>query len=101
MSIVRFSARRHLLSSLDNLSLLAGLEQFAALLQPVLVGVSRKSMFKQLLNRELAERLPGSLAATAIAVFKGAAIVRAHDVAATVDAVRVAHEIGLRSRENS
>lgn len=83
-----------------NLTLLAELERFAAMPQALLVGVSRKSMFKQLLNRELADRLPGSLAAATIAVCKGAAIVRAHDVAATVDAIRVAHEISLRSREN-
>lgn len=81
-----------------NLALLGGLDLFTALQRPLLVGVSRKSMFKQLLGREPAERVPASLAAAAIAVLKGAVIVRAHDVAATVDAIRVAHEIGMRSR---
>lgn len=82
-----------------NLALLGGLEQFTELRQPLLVGLSRKSMFKQMLGRETAERVPASLSAAAIAVLMGAAIVRAHDVAATVDAIRVAHEIGLRYRE--
>ncbi len=84
-----------------NLVLIANLAALSVLACPLLVGLSRKSMFKQLLNRELAERLPASLAAAAIAVFKGAAIVRAHDVAATVDAIRLAHEIGLRSMEKN
>ena len=75
-----------------NLTLLAQIDQLVAAGFPVAVGLSRKSMFKTLLGRELAGRLPASLAAATIAVLKGAAIVRAHDVAATVDAVRVAHE---------
>lgn len=80
-----------------NLCLLARLDVLAARGYPVMIGVSRKSMFKSLLDREPGQRLPGSLAAAAIAVQRGAAIVRAHDVAATVDAVRVAHEIKGRS----
>lgn len=75
-----------------NLALLGALPRVGGGL-PVAVGVSRKSMFKALLGRELDERLPASLAAAAIAVWQGAAIVRAHDVAATVDAVRVAHAL--------
>lgn len=82
-----------------NLALLGRLEILAAGRPPLLVGLSRKSMFRQLASRESADRLPGSLAAAAIAVFKGAAIVRAHDVAATVDAIRVAHQISLRTGE--
>jgi dihydropteroate synthase len=73
-----------------NLALLAHLQALTSLGVPVLIGVSRKSMFKALLGRELDERLPGTIAATTAAVLGGASIVRAHDVAAAVDAVRVA-----------
>jgi dihydropteroate synthase len=73
-----------------NLALLRGLPALAALGLPLLVGLSRKSMFKQLLNRAADERVAGSAAAAAIAVWQGAVIVRAHDVRATMDAVRFA-----------
>lgn len=79
-----------------NLALLAALPRLADGL-PLVVGVSRKSMFKALLGRAVEERLPGSLAAAAIAVWQRAAIVRAHDVAATVDAIRVAHALRQRA----
>jgi len=72
-----------------NRQLLAGLEQFATLGCPILVGASRKSFIGQLLNRPAAERLPGSLAAAAWAVLHGAKILRVHDVAETVDIVRL------------
>jgi len=73
-----------------NLALLTGYAELAALGRPVVVGVSRKSFLGRLLDREVDERLEGALAATAIAVFQGAAIVRTHDVTATARAVRVA-----------
>lgn len=73
-----------------NLQLLAGLPQIAAAGAPVLVGLSRKSMLAKLTGREVHERLAGSLALATIATLHGAAIVRAHDVAATCDAVAVA-----------
>jgi dihydropteroate synthase len=57
---------------------------------PVLVGVSRKSLVGMITGRPAGERLAGSVAFAALAVMRGAAIVRAHDVAATVDAVKVA-----------
>ena len=72
-----------------NRQLLAGLEQFRTLGCPILVGASRKSFIGQLLNRPTSERDPGSLAAAAWAVLQGAQIVRVHDVAATVDVVRL------------
>jgi dihydropteroate synthase len=81
-----------------NLELLAGLEALGAAGVPVMVGLSRKSMFKALLGRELEDRLPASLAAATIAVRHGASIVRTHDVAATRDAIRVAHEARLRAK---
>jgi dihydropteroate synthase len=61
---------------------------------PLLVGISRKSFIGKLAGRDdPAERLHGSLGATAIAVYNGAALIRTHDVAATRDAVRVAAAI--------
>ena len=72
-----------------NRQLLARLEQFATLGCPLLIGASRKSFIGQLLSRAAPERLPGSLAAAAWAVLQGAKIIRVHDVAATVDVVRM------------
>ncbi|MEM7081810.1 MAG: dihydropteroate synthase [Pseudomonadota bacterium] len=57
--------------------------------QPLLVGVSRKSMLGAVLNREVDERLSGSLALAALAAWMGAAIIRVHDVPETIDAVRI------------
>jgi dihydropteroate synthase len=73
-----------------NLRLLRELRTLATLGVPLLVGLSRKSMLQALTGRAHGERLAGSVALAAIAVWQGAAVVRAHDVAATVDAVRVA-----------
>ncbi|MCW3150660.1 dihydropteroate synthase [Stutzerimonas stutzeri] len=72
-----------------NLSLFRHLEQLHRLGRPLLVGVSRKSMIGKALGREVGERLYGSLALAALAVTKGAQIVRVHDVAETVDVVRM------------
>jgi dihydropteroate synthase len=73
-----------------NLALLSGLPALTGLGWPVLVGVSRKSMFGTLLGRAVDERLAGGIAAATAAILAGASIVRTHDVAATVDAVKVA-----------
>ena len=73
-----------------NLALLAALERLADLRLPVLVGVSRKSLIGMITGRPPGERLAGSVALAALAVMGGAALVRAHDVAETVDAVKVA-----------
>jgi dihydropteroate synthase len=72
-----------------NLALLADLRALARLGQPVLVGLSRKSMLGQITDRPVGERLHASVAAALLAVERGAAIVRVHDVAATRDALRV------------
>lgn len=72
-----------------NLSLFRRLEQLHRLGRPLLVGVSRKSMVGQALGREVGERLYGSLALAALAVAKGAQIIRVHDVAETMDVVRM------------
>lgn len=74
-----------------DVAVLAKLRTLRALGRPVCVGVSRKSFIGAILGRsDTAERLAGSLAATAIAVMNGAALVRTHDVAETRDVVRVA-----------
>ena len=70
-----------------NLQLLKGLPRLAELGLPVLVGLSRKSLIQKLIGRPVEERLPASLALAVLAVERGAAIVRTHDVAATADAV--------------
>jgi dihydropteroate synthase len=76
-----------------NLALLAGLQQFAALGVPLLVGISRKSMLGSLTGRDLEQRLAGSVAAAVLAVERGARIIRAHDVAATLDALAVTQAV--------
>ncbi len=72
-----------------NLALLKRLPELAVLGVPVLVGLSRKSMLGQLLNRNVDERLPGSLALAMAAAQRSAAIIRVHDVAATKDVLTV------------
>ncbi len=72
-----------------NLSLFRHMEALHALGRPLLVGVSRKSMIGLALNRPVGERLYGGLALAALAVTKGARILRVHDVAETVDVVRM------------
>lgn len=72
-----------------NYELLRHLGRFKKLNQPLLIGISRKSMIGNVVNRSVEERLAGGLAATVHALMGGAAIIRTHDVAATVDAIRV------------
>ncbi len=72
-----------------NLQLLRWLAQLVADGSPVLVGLSRKSMLGTLTHRQADERLAGSVALAVIAAQAGARIIRAHDVAATVDALAV------------
>lgn len=71
-----------------NLRLLNHLDAFGSLGLPLVVGVSRKSLVGAVLDLPVAERLYGSIALAALAVWQGAAIVRAHDVAATVQALK-------------
>jgi dihydropteroate synthase len=73
-----------------NLELLKHLGRFVTLGAMLAVGLSRKSMLARLTGRAVDDRTAGSVALAAIAVLNGARIVRAHDVAATLDAVRVA-----------
>jgi dihydropteroate synthase len=81
-----------------NLLLLHGLRQLRGLGRPVLVGASRKSFLGALLDGAPADdRLEASLACVAAAVNQGVAIVRVHDVAASVRAARVARAISTAS----
>ncbi len=72
-----------------NLALLARLDRFHALGLPLLVGLSRKRMFGDLLGLAVDERLVPSVVAAVLAVQRGARIVRAHDVAETVSALKL------------
>lgn len=72
-----------------NLELLARLDRLADLGCPVLAGLSRKRMLGELTGRDLDDRLAASVAAALLAVAQGAMLVRVHDVAATVDALKV------------
>jgi dihydropteroate synthase len=76
-----------------NVELLANLRQLRVRGRPLLVGVSRKSTLGVLTQREVHERMPASLAAAVMAVVNGAAIIRAHDVRETVDALKVAQAV--------
>ncbi|MGI9264434.1 MAG: dihydropteroate synthase, partial [Gammaproteobacteria bacterium] len=73
-----------------NLSLMDGLERFVATGHPVLIGVSRKSMIGTVLDRPVGQRLHGGLSLAAIAAYKGAHILRTHDVGPTLDAIAMA-----------
>jgi dihydropteroate synthase len=73
-----------------NIELLANLRQLRALGRPILAGLSRKSTLGELTGRDVEERMPASIAAAVIAVIEGAAMIRAHDVRETVDALQVA-----------
>lgn len=72
-----------------NYQLLAGLARFQALRTPLLVGLSRKSMIGSVVERPVTDRLAGTLAATVYALQAGASIIRTHDVAATLDVIRI------------
>jgi dihydropteroate synthase len=72
-----------------NLDLLRELETFCALGVPVLAGLSRKSMLGAITGRYVNERMVASVTAALLAVQRGAAIVRVHDVRETVDALNI------------
>jgi dihydropteroate synthase len=82
-----------------NLELLANLRSFTRLRRPLLLGVSRKSFIGKLLGAEVNERLPASLACATLAVESGVQIVRTHDVAETVQAVRMTEALLSRRKK--
>jgi len=76
----------------QNYQLLAQLSQFSVLGLPLLSGTSRKSMLGNLLNREVDQRLSGSITTAILAAQQGAAIIRVHDVKETIDAMKILQE---------
>jgi dihydropteroate synthase len=72
-----------------NLAMLRGLSELTAGDRPVLVGLSRKSIVGALTGRSAGERVHGSVALAVVAAMSGARIIRAHDVSATVDALKI------------
>jgi len=84
-----------------NVALLAHLPELSALRSPLLIGVSRKSFIGTITGRATDQRIFGSVAFATAAVLAGASIIRAHDVAATRDAIKVAlalHDAGYATR---
>lgn len=76
-----------------NIALIQQLESFSTLGQPLLVGLSRKSILGQMTGNDVEARLYASIAASVIAAQKGARILRVHDVKATVEALKVVSAI--------
>ena len=76
-----------------NLRLLANLRVLETIGRPVLIGISRKRSLGDITGRDVDDRVAASAAAAVIGVLNGAAIVRAHDVKETVDAVRVTQAV--------
>lgn len=81
----------------DNWELCRNFEKFLTFDRPLLAAISRKSFIGNLLNKEPADRLTGSLAVTAILLEKGASVVRAHDVPQTRDVIRVCERMGTKT----
>ncbi len=81
-----------------NLALLAQLQRFVEMGVPVLAGLSRKSMIGTLTGRYVSDRIYGSVAAALIAVQNGAKIIRVHDVAATVDALKIWNAVSKQGK---
>ena len=76
-----------------NIKLLRDLKKFNLVERPMLVGASRKSFIEKLLGAPIDERLPASLACATWAAIQGSQIIRVHDVAETVQAVRMAEAL--------
>lgn len=86
----------------DDRATFRRLPEFRALGRPILVSINRKNFLRTIADRDTDEALPVSLAATAMAVERGADVIRTHDVAETRDAALVGAELGRpRSRETA
>lgn len=81
-----------------NLQILANLQQLQELRQPLLVGLSRKRLLGNLTGKAADKRIFAGIAAAVIAVAGGANIIRTHDVAATVDALKIADAVRMTGR---
>ena len=77
----------------ENLMLINNLDKFREVGYPVLLGCSRKSIIGNVLDAAVDRRLYGTLATTAMAVFKGAAFVRVHDIRENADVVKMIQSI--------
>lgn len=82
-----------------NIEILARLREFRAIGKPIVIGVSRKSFLGALADAPVSERLGPSLVAAALAAVNSANVVRAHDVAETVQALKIAWQVSLRTRD--
>jgi dihydropteroate synthase len=82
-----------------NLKLMAGLERFARLDRPLLLGVSRKSFLGKISGQKPEQRLAPGLACACLAVEAGVQLIRTHDVAETVQAIRMTEAIMAQRRE--
>ncbi|HSY43566.1 MAG TPA: dihydropteroate synthase [Candidatus Acidoferrum sp.] len=82
----------------QNLQLIARLPDFVRLQRPLLLGVSRKSFIERLFDVNVNERLPASLACAILGIESGAHIIRTHDVAETLQAIRMAEAVLLRQK---
>ena len=76
-----------------NINIMKHLDEFVRIGFPVLLGVSRKSTIGAILDRQVNERLPGSLALASMAALAGVKIIRTHDVKATFDVLKIIHTI--------
>jgi len=83
-----------------NLQLLGALRDFTDLGRPVLLGVSRKSFIGKLLGAQPGQRLPATLACECLAVQAGIQMIRTHEVAASLQAIRMAEAILIEQKEN-
>jgi dihydropteroate synthase len=72
-----------------NLELLRRLDEIVAIGRPVVIGTSRKSFLGKITGRDMAERLPATIATNVLAYERGAAVFRVHDVAEVADALKV------------
>lgn len=84
----------------DDREIFQRLREFCDLDRPMLVSLNRKNFVGDIVNRETADRLPASLAATALAVERGANVIRTHDVAETRDAALIGDALGDRRGQN-
>jgi dihydropteroate synthase len=84
----------------NNLSLLRDVNKFCELSYPLLIGLSRKSMFGMLLDRDVGDRLAASTSSVVIAYQKGARFFRVHDVEETCDALKLSEAVVQSGRES-
>jgi dihydropteroate synthase len=77
------------------------LREFRALGHPILVSINRKNFLRSIADRSTEAALPVSLAATSMAIERGAHVIRTHDVAETRDAALIGHEFGKQADRSS